>query len=269
MPQACLEEVPRACFERISPACLEPGSRRAILCPVSKVRHRVFICHSSRNATVAREIVDMLEANDVGCWISSRDVEPGANYQEAIVRAIRRAWIVVFLFSDEANRSGEVKKELSLASSFGATVVPMRLATTPPNEALMYELSTCQWIEGTPDFGAGLARLRLAVVEMLREMANSADTVIAGKTPSDPFRGSIAIAPSRAATPRIALSRADLDCLCVLMTRHVGPVARVLVRRALEIANTPDELCRNLAAQVPNAEERAAFLRAALASLPQ
>jgi len=84
----------------------------------------------------------------VPCWISSRDVAPGANYQEAIVTAIRTGRAVVVLISEAANASDEVKKELSLASAAGVSVYPVRLGAVTPNPALSYELATRQWIEG-------------------------------------------------------------------------------------------------------------------------
>src|SRR4051812_13485837 len=45
----------------------------------------VFICYSSRDQVVADDVVAFLEARRVKCWISSRDVPPGQNYQEVIV----------------------------------------------------------------------------------------------------------------------------------------------------------------------------------------
>lgn len=108
----------------------------------------VFISHASRDATTAQAIVAALEAAGQPCWISSRDVAPGANYQESIVAAIRAGRAMVLLLTDAANASDEVKKELSLASAAGVAVYPVRLGAVTPNAALSYELATRQWIEG-------------------------------------------------------------------------------------------------------------------------
>ena len=76
-----------------------------------------------------------------------RDVPPGANYQEAIVQALRTARAVVLIFSDAANASDEIKKELSLASRYRVPVIALRLKDVDPSDAFAYELSTRQWID--------------------------------------------------------------------------------------------------------------------------
>lgn len=75
-----------------------------------------------------------------------RDVPPGANYQEAIVQSLRMARAVVLVFSDAANTSDEIKKELSLASRYHVPVIALRLVDVEPSDAFAYELSTRQWI---------------------------------------------------------------------------------------------------------------------------
>ena len=122
----------------------------------------VFISHSSRDAALAHELVAALEASGVACWISGRDVAPGANYQEAIVGAIRGGRAMVVLISEATNTSDEVKKELSLASASGVAVYPVRLGAVTPNAALSYELATRQWIEGG-EVAALAARLATAI----------------------------------------------------------------------------------------------------------
>src|ERR1700731_71302 len=79
--------------------------------------HDIFICYSSQDEDKARGVLTRLEARGFKCWISSRDVAPGRNYQEDIVRAIEEAKVILFLFSEASNKTSEVKKELSLASS--------------------------------------------------------------------------------------------------------------------------------------------------------
>ena len=123
----------------------------------------VFISHSSRDAALAHELVAAMEAAGVGCWISGRDVAPGANYQEAIVAAIRGGRAMVVLVSQAANASDEVKKELSLASAAGVAVYPVRLGGVQPNAALSYELATRQWIEG--DDVPSMARRLVAAIQ--------------------------------------------------------------------------------------------------------
>src|SRR5882724_4825119 len=101
--------------------------------------HEIFVCFSSKDEAAARRVVSFLEGRGVRCWISARDVEPGQNYQESIVQALEAAKAIVFLFSENSNKSGEIKKELSLGSSESIAVIPLRLAPVLPSGALRYE----------------------------------------------------------------------------------------------------------------------------------
>jgi tetratricopeptide (TPR) repeat protein len=106
----------------------------------------VFISYATADRTEALKVCTAIERRGTQCWISMRDVPPGANYQEAIVRSLRTARAVVLVFSDAANTSAEIKKELSLASRYDVPVIALRLKDVEPSDAFAYELSTRQWI---------------------------------------------------------------------------------------------------------------------------
>jgi TolB-like protein/Flp pilus assembly protein TadD len=107
----------------------------------------VFISYAMADRKQALSVCKAIERRGVHCWISCRDVEPGENYQEAIVTAIETSRAMVLVFSEAANRSNEIKKELSLASRFGLTVIALRVEDIEPSRAFAYELSTRQWID--------------------------------------------------------------------------------------------------------------------------
>jgi len=107
---------------------------------------RVFISYASADRTEALKVCEAIERRGTQCWISLRDVPPGANYQEAIVQSLRTARAAVLVFSDAANTSSEIKKELSLASRYQVPVIALRLKDVEPSDAFAYELSTRQWI---------------------------------------------------------------------------------------------------------------------------
>ncbi|MEJ0038022.1 MAG: toll/interleukin-1 receptor domain-containing protein [Gammaproteobacteria bacterium] len=106
----------------------------------------VFISYATADRAEALKVCKAIERRGTQCWISTRDVPPGANYQEAIVQSLRTARAVVLVFSDAANTSGEIKKELSLASRYHVPVIALRLKDVEPSDAFAYELSTRQWI---------------------------------------------------------------------------------------------------------------------------
>jgi hypothetical protein len=129
----------------------------------------VFISHSSRDKAVAETICDTLERRGIECWISSRDIAAGANFQESIVQAVRSARVMVLVFTSNANNSNEIKKELALASRHGLSVIPVRVEDVLPGDAFSYEFATRQWIDAFGDWDAAVGRLaehvRLALGE--------------------------------------------------------------------------------------------------------
>ena len=107
----------------------------------------MFISYATADRKQALRVCDAIEHRGIDCWLSSRDVQPGENYQEAIVRSIRGAPAMVLVFSTSANDSDEIKKELSLASRYRIPVMALRIEDVEPSDAFAYELATRQWID--------------------------------------------------------------------------------------------------------------------------
>jgi tetratricopeptide (TPR) repeat protein len=113
----------------------------------ARLSRPVFVSYATADRKQALSVCSAIEHRGTNCWISTRDVEPGDNYQEAIVRAIRTASAMVLVFTESANNSDEIKKELSLASRFHVPVIALRIEDVEPTDAFAYELSTRQWID--------------------------------------------------------------------------------------------------------------------------
>ncbi len=120
---------------------------------------RVFISYSSKDGKSARAICSALESRGLSCWISSRDVGPGENFMDAIVNAISAAKVMVLVFSENANNSDDMKREIVLASSAMVTVIPVRVEDVVPKGAFAYQLATRQWIDLFEDWEAQIERL--------------------------------------------------------------------------------------------------------------
>jgi TIR domain len=120
---------------------------------------KIFITYSSKDEKVSRTICTALENRGLQCWISSRNVKPGQNFQEQIVKAIRAAKIMVLVFTANANNSNEIKKELALASQNNLIVIPVRIEDVTPNEAFAYEFATRQWIDLFGNWEISITRL--------------------------------------------------------------------------------------------------------------
>ena len=119
----------------------------------------VFISYATADRAEALKVCKAIERRGTRCWIATRDVPPGANYQEAIVQSLRTARAMTLVFSDTANTSDEIKKELSLASRYHVPVIALRLEDVEPSDAFAYELSTRQWIDAFEGWDASIDTL--------------------------------------------------------------------------------------------------------------
>jgi hypothetical protein len=119
----------------------------------------IFISYASIDQDVAETICDALQARGHPCWIACRNIAPGENFQESIVRAIRSARVMLLIFTSNANNSDEIKKELVLAGRHRVTVLPVRVEDVVPNDAFAYEFATRQWIDLFKDWEREIDRL--------------------------------------------------------------------------------------------------------------
>jgi predicted ATPase len=111
------------------------------------VNRDVFICHSSVDATLAREICRRLEASGVGCWLAPRDEVPGIPYGRQLVNAIAAARIVLLVFSSHANDSRAVLNELELASNRGKIILTVRIEDVAPSSTIEFYVRAIHWLD--------------------------------------------------------------------------------------------------------------------------
>jgi hypothetical protein len=218
-----------------------------------------FVSFSSSDREKAKRLCDDVERAGLRCWISLRDVAPGRNYQAEIVHAIETAQVTILLFSAAANASEEVSKELSLASAFKRTVIPFRIEDVMPQGAFLYELATRQWIDAFTGWEPAVGQL----VSAIRHAAGSETppSQAAGPGPAAP-PATAAPAPAAVAAPAPPrIPEHAMEAARVALTPYVGPIARVLVRRAAAEAASLDDLHERLAAQIPSVAEQEAFRR--------
>ncbi|WP_372781582.1 toll/interleukin-1 receptor domain-containing protein [Phenylobacterium sp.] len=131
----------------------------------------IFISFASQDHRVAMTLCQALESRGFKCWISGRDIQPGENFQVAIVRAIRQAKIMLLVFTANSNNSEEMNKELALASQSKLIVVPLRIEDVTPNDAFAYEFATRQWIDFFADWEFAIEQLAQRIGSATRDMA--------------------------------------------------------------------------------------------------
>ena len=150
----------------------------------------MFISYATVDRKHALSVCKGLERRGTDCWISSRDVAPGANYQEAIVDAIRHAPAMVLVFTNAANKSEEIKKELSLASRFRVPVMALRIEDVEPSDAFAYELSTRQWIDAFGGWDRSIDLLAGRIAQIVPGASDAASAVrLASPAPASRMPG--------------------------------------------------------------------------------
>ena len=163
------------------------ASQNAVTAPV-------FVSYATADRKQAMSVCKAIERRGTPCWISSRDVPPGENYQEAIVRSLRAARAMVLVFSDAANNSDEIKKELSLASRYHIPVMALRIEDVEPSDAFAYELSTRQWIDAFEGWDKSMDRLARTIEQMAATPSRPAATVTAHRATRRLSRRTMSIA---------------------------------------------------------------------------
>jgi hypothetical protein len=106
---------------------------------------RIFISYSSPDVDKANLIREAIEAAGVTCWIAPRDLEAGNQWGGSIVQAIQACEAVVVVFSEAANRSPQVAREMELSVANRKPLVPIRVANDMPTDDMQYFLGVSHW----------------------------------------------------------------------------------------------------------------------------
>ena len=124
----------------------------------------VFVSYASQDVAVADSIVVSLEKQGIGCWIAPRDVTPGSQSADEIVRAINDAKVLVLVLSEDAIASAHVGREVERAASKRRRLIVLRTDAAQLTRSFEYFLKESQWIDVAVFGMAGaLAKLTQAV----------------------------------------------------------------------------------------------------------
>src|SRR5262249_8401954 len=108
----------------------------------------------------AETVCGQLEEHGIGCWIAPRDIAPGVTWPAAITEAIRNCRAMIVVFSDHANKSPHMAREVEVADSRHVPILPVRVENIEPSGDLEYFLGNRQWFdlqEGKVGRKSGLA----------------------------------------------------------------------------------------------------------------
>lgn len=126
--------------------------------------HKVFISYSRKDSEIAKGICDTLNKLNIPYWIDIDGVYSGANFKEMIVNAISLSEIVLFLSSENSNKSDNVAKEISIADKYGKVIIPVRLDKSPMNPKMDYDLAGIDFVDLFSFEEKSVAKLRNAIL---------------------------------------------------------------------------------------------------------
>ncbi len=130
--------------------------------------HDVFISYANRDKAVADAVCAALEERRIRCWYAPRDVPPGHAWASALVDAIGQSRVFILIFSDGANRSGQVAREMSLAAEHELPILPFRIEDVEPSGDMRYYIQSIHWLDAlTPPLERHLATLTETVAVLL------------------------------------------------------------------------------------------------------
>lgn len=100
----------------------------------------IFISYSRKDSESVKAIYDWLEKAGYRCWLDIDGMFSGVSYKKVIVDAIKRSKVLLFMSSENSNKSRNVVSEVSVAVEYGKKIIPIRLDMTPYSESIEYDI---------------------------------------------------------------------------------------------------------------------------------
>jgi TIR domain len=76
---------------------------------------KIFISHASKDASVARQLAEQLEATGHSVWIPENEILPGDNWAKKEGQALEDSDIIIVLATPQAFESESVTREIQYA----------------------------------------------------------------------------------------------------------------------------------------------------------
>lgn len=218
---------------------------------------QIFIsyAHANPDQELAAELAAFLDANGFGVFVDSK-IRLGQDWVEQIDIELRRSEYFIVLLSPVAIKSDMVRREIAIAYKLRKdkklAIFPIRIGLEGelPYDVSAY-LDLIQYTVWHPGQSPG------AICQTILEALGGSSSATASR-PESP-------APIRAGSSTPALDpdrfdKSELDHVRRELARYLGPVARVILDRAVRKAANWEQLYELLALEIPPGDERKKFL---------
>ena len=106
----------------------------------------IFISYSRKDKDLVKQIYEWLEKAGYKCWLDVDGMFSGVSYKKVIVDAIKRSKVLLFMSSENSNKSLNVVNEVSIAMKYGKKIIPVRLDMSAYSESIEYDIINHDYI---------------------------------------------------------------------------------------------------------------------------
>lgn len=128
---------------------------------------KIFICYSRKDQSEIKGICDLLNQMDIPYWIDIDGSYSGENFKEIIVETLEKVDLVLFISSEQSNKSNNVAKEINIADKLNKTIIPIRLDNYPYASRIEYDLIGIDYIDYIDRNPIALEKLRKSILGRL------------------------------------------------------------------------------------------------------
>lgn len=104
----------------------------------------VFISYKSEQKHIALKVRNILEENNISCWMAPESIPGGSDYAAEITRAIRQCKELIVILSSLSQDSVHVRKEIDSAIKRNKTVLPFVIDEFSFNDSIDYYFTNVQ-----------------------------------------------------------------------------------------------------------------------------
>jgi len=104
----------------------------------------VFISYSTKDQRFASDLYEVLNEQNVDCFLASEDLMASVNWITELTRQLKKSWLVLLLVTPSSTRSIYVLRELNVAVSKDIPIYPVLLKPTNLSDEIEFLISVHQ-----------------------------------------------------------------------------------------------------------------------------
>ena len=113
----------------------------------------IFISYCWRDQNFALDLCRHLDSLKLNYFIDRNIINGGDDHKDTIIKALKRTKMVLFLSSEESNKSVYVRQEIANATEMRIPIIPLRIDLTPYADSILFDLINSLYIDCTKGLG--------------------------------------------------------------------------------------------------------------------